>query len=133
MRRILSYGTDYTVEVSGDVDSAGRILKVTPLKPLTPSTGATNIGYIVLVTNNLTDPMLLRRAMIEDTLEGAKATRYGHAARHLLECRGLEAGIGDHGGFETHEAFVARLRARHGRKAGFWSRVEELGGASGRR
>jgi hypothetical protein len=77
--------------------------------------------------------VLLRRAMIEDTLEGAKATRYGHAARHLLECRALEAGTHDHGEFETHEAFVARLRARHGRKAGFWSRVEEIGGAPGRR
>jgi hypothetical protein len=76
---------------------------------------------------------LLRRAMVEDTLEGAKAKRYGHAARHLLECRGLEAGIADHGGFETHEAFVAGLRARHGRKTGFWSRVEELSGAPGRR
>src|SRR4051795_6963993 len=77
--------------------------------------------------------VLLRRAMVEDTLEGAKATRYGHAARHLLECRGLEAAIGDRDGVETHEAFVARLRARHGRKDGFWSRVEELAGASGRR
>ena len=77
--------------------------------------------------------VLLRRAMIEDTLEGAKATRYGHAAGHLLECRALEAGTGDHGEFETHEAFVARLRARHGRKAGFWSRVEEISGAPGRR
>ena len=74
---------------------------------------------------------LLRRAMVEDTLEGAKAKRYRHAARHLLECRGLEAGIADHGGFETHEAFVAGLRARHGRKTGFWSQVAELGGASG--
>ena len=36
---------------------------------------------------------------------------------------------GDHGKFETHEAFVARLRARHGRKAGFWSRVEEISSA----
>jgi hypothetical protein len=54
--------------------------------------------------------------MVEDTLEGAKATRYGHAARHLLECRGLEAGIGERDGVEPHEAFVARLRARHGRK-----------------
>ena len=36
--------------------------------------------------------VLLRRAMIEDTLEGAKATRYRHAARHLLECRALEPG-----------------------------------------
>ena len=66
-------------------------------------------------------------------MDGAKATRYRHAARHLLECRSLETGIGDHGAFETHEAFVARLRARHGRKAGFWSRMEELAGASGRR
>jgi hypothetical protein len=75
--------------------------------------------------------VLLRRAMIEDTLEGAKATRYRHAARHLLECRALEADIADHGRFETHEAFAARLRARHGRKAGFWDRVAERGGASG--
>ena len=72
--------------------------------------------------------VLLRRAMVEDTLDGAKATRYRHAARHLLECRGLEAGIGERGGVEPHAAFVARLRARHGRKAGFWSRVEELAG-----
>jgi hypothetical protein len=66
---------------------------------------------------------LLRRAMIEDTLTGAKARRYRHAARHLLECRLLEVGINDHGGFETHEAFVARLRAQHGRKAGLWGQV----------
>ena len=72
---------------------------------------------------------LLRRAMIEDTLEGAKATRYRHAARHLLECRALEPGISDHGSFETHDAFVARLQARHGRKTGFWSQVAEHSGA----
>lgn len=64
---------------------------------------------------------LLRRAMIVDTLDGAKSTRYRHAARHLLECRSLLAGIQDLGTFETHEAFVSRLRARHGRKTGFWS------------
>jgi len=75
--------------------------------------------------------VLLRRAMVEDTLEGAKSRRYRHAARHLLECRALEPGIADHGRFGTHEAFVARLRARHGRKAGFWGQVTELGGASG--
>ena len=76
---------------------------------------------------------LLRRAMVEDTLEGAKSRRYRHAARHLLECRALEAEVGERGGVETHEAFVARLRARHGRKTGFWSRVGELSGAPGRR
>ena len=74
---------------------------------------------------------LLRRAMIEDTLEGAKATRYRHAARHLRECRALEPEISDHGSFETHDAFVARLRARHGRKTGFWSQVAEHSGAAG--
>jgi hypothetical protein len=72
VRRILSYGTDYSVEVSGDVDSAGKILKITPLKPLTPSTGATNIGYIVLVTNNLTDP-LLRAAQPSEQYAAVKA------------------------------------------------------------
>ena len=74
---------------------------------------------------------LLRRAMIEDTLDGAKSTRYKHAARHLLECQSLAAGIQDFGTFETHEAFVSRLRARHGRKTGFWSQVSEVSGGRG--
>jgi hypothetical protein len=65
---------------------------------------------------------LLRRAMIEDTLDGSKSTRYKHAARHLLECQSLAAGMKDFGQFETHEAFVSRLRAKHGRKTGFWGR-----------
>jgi len=59
---------------------------------------------------------------------GRPATRYKHAARHLLECRSLAASIRDFGEFETHEAFVSRLRARHGRKTGFWSQVSELTG-----
>jgi hypothetical protein len=70
----------------------------------------------------------LRRSMIEDTLDGAKSTRYKHAARHLLECRSLAASIRDFGEFETHEAFVSRLRAGHGRKTGFWSQVGEVAG-----
>ena len=74
---------------------------------------------------------LLRRAMIEDTLDGAKSTRYKHAARHLLECRSLAAGTRDFGTFETHDAFVSRLRAKHGRKTGFWSQVSEVSGDRG--
>jgi hypothetical protein len=66
---------------------------------------------------------LLRRAMIKDTLGGAKSTRYKHAARHLLECLSLASHIQDFGAFETHDAFVARLRARHGRKTGFWAQA----------
>jgi hypothetical protein len=66
---------------------------------------------------------LLRRAMIDDTLGGAKSTRYKHAARHLLECSSLASNIRDFGTFETHDVFVARLRVRHGRKTGFWAQV----------
>jgi hypothetical protein len=68
---------------------------------------------------------LLRRAMIEDTLNGAKSTRYKHAARHLLECESLAPSIADFGSVGTHESFVGRLRAKHGRKAGFWGQLSE--------
>ncbi|MDH3770776.1 MAG: hypothetical protein OET79_07305 [Nitrospirota bacterium] len=69
---------------------------------------------------------LLRRAMIDDTLGGAKSKRYRHAARHLLECRALDAAIDTYAPFEAHEAFIERIRGQHGRKTGFWGRVDEL-------
>jgi hypothetical protein len=72
---------------------------------------------------------MLRRAMIEDTLDGAKSTRYKHAARHFLECLSLAQNIEDYGAFETHEAFVTRLRAKHGRKVGFWTQASEASGS----
>jgi hypothetical protein len=68
---------------------------------------------------------LLRRAMVEDTLKGAKSTRYRHAARHLAECQASERGITDYGAFPTHEGFVATLRQKHGRKYRFWSLVDD--------
>ena len=71
---------------------------------------------------------LLLRAMIDDTLEGAKSSRYRHAARHLLECQSLAMVIGDYGTFETNEAFTSRLRASHARKTGFWKQVAEVSG-----
>jgi hypothetical protein len=75
---------------------------------------------------------LLRRAMIEDTLNGAKSSRYKHAARHLLECASLASSIQDFKGVETHESFVGRLRAKHGRKAGFWGQLSETSGGGQR-
>jgi dienelactone hydrolase len=72
VRRILSFGTDYTVDVAPYVDAADKILRITPLKPLTPSTGATTIGYIVLVTNNLTD-LMLRQAQPSEQYAAVKA------------------------------------------------------------
>ena len=56
VRRILTFGTDYTATVSDDVDSGGKFARITPLKPLTPSTGATNIGYLVILTNGIQEP-----------------------------------------------------------------------------
>jgi hypothetical protein len=71
---------------------------------------------------------LLRRALIEDTLDGAKSKRYRHAARHLAECQSLASLINDYGHFETHDGFVARLRTRHSRKSGFWPLVGDPAG-----
>jgi dienelactone hydrolase len=53
VRRVLTPDVDYVVGVGDEVDGNGRTLKITPLKPLTPSTGATNIGYLVLLTNGI--------------------------------------------------------------------------------
>jgi hypothetical protein len=67
------------------------------------------------------EAILALRAMIEFTLDQSRTSRYKHAARHLLECVGLAANIGDFGTHETHQAFVARLRGKHGKKTSFWS------------
>jgi hypothetical protein len=67
---------------------------------------------------------LVRRALIDFSLGAARSSRYRHAARHLLECQGLAGQIEDFGGFETHEAYRARLEAEHGRKTSFWSLLD---------
>lgn len=51
--RPLVLGTDFSATVSQDVDSDGKVLLITPLKPLRPSTGATNIGYMVVLTDGI--------------------------------------------------------------------------------
>jgi hypothetical protein len=68
---------------------------------------------------------LLRRAMIEDTLDGAKSRRYRHAARHLMEADALAPAIVDYAGFKTNEEFQQRLKAQHARKSAFWACVAE--------
>ncbi len=67
---------------------------------------------------------LLRRAMIQDTLTGAKSSRYRHAARHLAECRASDAAIDDYGSAASHAQFYRMLRETHARKFGFWQLVE---------
>ncbi len=65
--------------------------------------------------------MVLRRAMIDFSLENARTNRYRHASRHLLQCESLAREIPDYGRFETHDAYLTRLRTKHGRKTSFWS------------
>ena len=62
---VLTYGTDFTADVSPDVDSGGQYLRITPLKPLAFSSGPAvnnsgpnigkilNVGYLVVLTNGL--------------------------------------------------------------------------------
>jgi hypothetical protein len=72
---------------------------------------------------------LALRAMIDDSLEHGRSTRYRHAARHLATCVALAAGIVDWHGFESHEDYLARLRDRHKRKVSFWSLCDPLPGS----
>lgn len=53
VRGVRVYGTDYTARVATTVDSGGSTLEIVPLRPLTPSTGATNVGYLIILTNGL--------------------------------------------------------------------------------
>jgi len=71
---------------------------------------------------------ILLRAMIDFTLEKARSSRYRHAARHLAECAGTASRLTDlefaDAQIETHQAYVARLKQHHGKKTGFWKRVQ---------
>jgi len=50
----LTYGVDYTVNV-GQETGGSSILEITPKHPLTPSTGLTNNGYLVLLMDTIKD------------------------------------------------------------------------------
>lgn len=63
---------------------------------------------------------LLLRSMISFSLDHGKSKRYGHANRHLQTCVYLAKQITDFGEHLDHEAYVESLKARHGRKSGFW-------------
>ena len=50
-QKVLEFGKDFTTAVAGDSDSGATILEIRPLKPLTPSSGANDVGYLVVLTN----------------------------------------------------------------------------------
>ena len=72
-----------------------------------------------LAANHPLAATLLLRAMIDFSLKEGRATRYRHAARHLLECASLAASVPNFSAFETHDAYVTRLK-EHNRKSAFW-------------
>lgn len=65
------------------------------------------------------------RAMIDFTLNEGRQKRYGYAAQHMAACADLAGRIEDFGPVEPHSAYAARLKAEHGKRTGFWSRMEE--------
>ena len=64
---------------------------------------------------------LMLRAMIDFSLDRARSSRYGHAARYFQTCESLARRIADFGEHLAHDAYVDQLKLRHGRKSGFWS------------
>lgn len=81
---------------------------------LTPAADALEQGEPLAAT-------LLLRAMIDFSLDRARSTRYGHAARHLQTCGYLAERIGSFGKHLDHDSYVAQIKLRHGRKSGFWN------------
>jgi pimeloyl-ACP methyl ester carboxylesterase len=53
--RPLVFGTDFTVGVATDAGVGNTILEITPTHPLVPSSGNVNNGYLVFLTNGITD------------------------------------------------------------------------------
>ncbi|MEN3149600.1 DUF6880 family protein [Neorhizobium sp. IRAMC:178] len=62
-------------------------------------------------------------SMIDFTLENTRSSRYKHAVRHLVRCASLAPHVEDFASVGSHDAYVAGLTSRHGKKHGFWSLV----------
>jgi hypothetical protein len=60
----------------------------------------------------------LRRLKIDSVLERSYSKSYPYAARDLAACAALAERID--GGTLSHAAYLRDLRAKHGRKLGFW-------------
>jgi hypothetical protein len=71
--------------------------------------------------------VILYRALLDSILERGQSLAYGHAARYYAALEGLEAREAPGSPIEPHRFYRDALRRRHGRKLGFWSRVEETG------
>ncbi|MGE0580650.1 MAG: lipase [Steroidobacteraceae bacterium] len=52
---VLVPGVDYSVGLATDAGVGNQIVEIRPLRPLAPSVATTNVGYLVLLTNGITD------------------------------------------------------------------------------
>lgn len=66
---------------------------------------------------------VLYRALLDSILDRAKSQAYGHGTRYLARLAALGAYVRDGGVVETHEVYLARIKQKHGRKAGFWNQA----------
>ncbi|RBP14349.1 hypothetical protein DFR50_109102 [Roseiarcus fermentans] len=71
--------------------------------------------------------VVLYRALLDAILDRGLSLAYGRAARYYAALQGLEAREAPGWPIEPHRHYRAELRRRHGRKLGFWSRVEAAG------
>ena len=68
---------------------------------------------------------ILYRALLDNVLDRARSKAYGHGAKYLGKL-GLLAGEADPirpSGMVDHATYLAKLKAAHPRKSGFWARV----------
>jgi len=71
---------------------------------------------------------LLHRRLAEDVLQRAASRHYQYAARDVLAAAALAPVLSEEEGPESHDAFMARLRREHPRKAAFWSLLGDVAG-----
>jgi len=64
------------------------------------------------------------RHLIRDILNDARSRAYGHAVKYYHKLDALDGLVEGPGPLGEHSSFVAELRRQHGRKRGFWGRLE---------
>ena len=67
---------------------------------------------------------LLYRTLVRSVLERGYSKAYGYAARDLASASMIADRLSADSGIPAHATFHAELKARHGRKYGFWQIVE---------
>ena len=75
------------------------------------------------------DPLaatLLYRLIVEGLLSLSRGGGYLRAVKMVGECASLSVAVGDWEGRPDHQAYVARLRSRHGRHAKFWRKLASV-------